>query len=527
MSVVFVVGSEEQLSSGIPWCKTIAESSGSTIAVVVLGTDRKVLVEHARHRLAEELDQSQDQVSVTPVEPDVESLIAHIKSSHGTTLAMVYSEDARDLQQALFEHCRVPAFWLQASGPPPDSAGRLFAAMGQSNLATAMASERLFGFAPAAVFPDPFEETDGSIPEVVERVTSQVDSHATQVGDLVLVGIDETDRSNGNYVVGLKLLENKCPASVALIHDGDSLKESLGTRIQDWSASVAPPMEREQRIELAQDLESGSQPNLEFLGLISAAAMLAAFGLLQNSAAVIIGAMLIAPLMTPIIGAGLALTHGNRPLFKTAMTTITIGFVGALVAAMLFGLLARFLQNVLQIELMPDGLKSTPEMLARCHPSPLDFCVGLVGGIAASYSRTRRHLSSALSGAAIAAALVPPIATAGLQIAFWEWGESRVIGPLLLVSVNVLTIMIGSSFILWARGMRADRKLTAKARWAPRMLTLLLLLVLLSLVSVTVRRGPVSTDAVSPDADPAAEVDQTEESNEAAEESNEAADSTP
>jgi len=98
-----------------------------------------------------------------------------------------------------------------------------------------------------------------------------------------------------------------------------------------------------------------------------------------------------------------------------------------------------------------------------------------------------RHDDGALAGAAIAAALVPPIATAGLQIAFGQWqrgpsGETPVVGPLLLVSVNVLTIMIGSSFILWARGIRSDRKLSVKARWAPRMTALLLLLSLLALV---------------------------------------------
>jgi uncharacterized hydrophobic protein (TIGR00271 family) len=235
-------------------------------------------------------------------------------------------------------------------------------------------------------------------------------------------------------------------------------------------------MEREHRIELAQDLQTGSQPNLEFLGLMSASAMLAAFGLLQDSAAVIIGAMLIAPLMTPILGAGLAMSQGNRPLFQSALWTITLGFVGGLSASMGFGWLFWLFQEP----------QITSEMWARCRPSPLDFCVGLVGGMAASYARTRHHLSSALAGAAIAAALVPPIATAGLQIAFGVWDESKkgvpVVGPLLLVSINVLTIMIGSSFILWARGMRSDRALGLKVKWGLRTFAMLLVLVLLTLI---------------------------------------------
>jgi uncharacterized hydrophobic protein (TIGR00271 family) len=209
---------------------------------------------------------------------------------------------------------------------------------------------------------------------------------------------------------------------------------------------------------------------------------LAAFGLLQDSAAVIIGAMLIAPLMTPIIGAGLALTQGNRPLFQSAIRTVLLGFLGALVASVLFGWLVLLFQEP----------KITDEMWSRCRPSPLDFCVGLVGGIAASYARTRSHLSSALAGAAIAAALVPPISTAGLQIAFgaWNWEDPGGIpvipvgGPLLLAGINVVTIMIGSSIVLWARGMRIDPTHALKDRWTLRTLALLMLLAMLTLIWV-------------------------------------------
>jgi uncharacterized membrane protein len=129
----------------------------------------------------------------------------------------------------------------------------------------------------------------------------------------------------------------------------------------------------------------------------------------------------------------------------------------------------------------------TSEMRARCSPSPIDFCVGLVGGFAATYARTRRHLSAALAGAAIAAALVPPISTAGLQLAFhvWTWDANPVgvpiLGPILLVLVNVLMIMGGSAFVLWARGMRTDRTLTIQDRWTVRIAAFLFTITLLIL----------------------------------------------
>jgi hypothetical protein len=117
----------------------------------------------------------------------------------------------------------------------------------------------------------------------------------------------------------------------------------------------------------------------------------------------------------------------------------------------------------------------------------IGYRVGLVGGIAASYARTRAHLSSALAGAAIAAALVPPLSTAGLQIAFGVWrlddGQGiPVAGPLLLATINVLTIMIGSSWVLWARGMRSDPTSPLKNRWTLRTFAFLSLLALLTLI---------------------------------------------
>ncbi|MEL7335039.1 MAG: DUF389 domain-containing protein, partial [Planctomycetota bacterium] len=225
----------------------------------------------------------------------------------------------------------------------------------------------------------------------------------------------------------------------------------------------------------------------EFLLLISASSILAAFGLIQNSAAVIIGAMLIAPLMTPILGGGMALSIGNRPLMRRAFLSITLGFAGALVTSTLFGLVFRLFDN------RDLSLVEQTEMWARCNPSVLDACVGLVGGMAAAYARTRSHLSSALAGAAIAAALVPPITTAGLQIAMGVWETNQrgtpILGPLMVVFVNILTILVGSSWILWMRGLRNRKSnpnpnATRSDRFRFRMIVLLLTLIVIVLIEV-------------------------------------------
>ena len=474
MCTVIIVGSEEELTTGLEWFLQVSRQESVPVHLLVPGTERKTLVELARRRVSESLSTEANKVHASTIVPSVQDVLRYARTVRCTALVMVYRDDDAEFQQRLFEESRASALWIRPSGPPPAAAEEAWAMFRTPSRITATACQRLLGFFPASTLGDSVElASDDLVDEARNTIEAELIGHEQ---GLVLFDVEHATPHNRIYRVGLSLLKQPVDRSVALVNPGDTLLESLAAKIRHWSDSVAPAMEREERIELAQDLQTGSQPNLEFLGLISASAMLASFGLLQNSASVIIGAMLIAPLMTPILGAGLALTQGNRPLFQSAVWTILLGFFGALGASCLFGWLYLVFHEP----------TVSPEMWARCRPSPLDFCVGMVGGIAASYARTRSHLSSALAGAAIAAALVPPIATAGLQLAFWQWEETDkgipIVGPLLLVSVNVLTIMIGSSFVLWARGMRPDRQQAAKERWVPRMLAMLTLLVLLIMI---------------------------------------------
>jgi uncharacterized hydrophobic protein (TIGR00271 family) len=483
MSVVFVVGSEDALTSGTPWCKRFAEHTSTDIHVAVIGTESKVLLEHAKSSLAAHLTSAGQEYSIQAVEQDPNAVLEFIRQVNGKTLLLLHGTGGGDFEQKIFEKSSARTIWLRAMNPPPQTSDQVFIALGEDRLLPTAASESLLGLIPGQILCEStYEKADGE--QLLADLRREMAAHQHDAGDLILFGIQDTARSNPAYAAALSLFNSNEPASIALVRSGEPFLHAFSWRIKRWASTIAPPMEREERLTLAKDLEAGSEPNLEFVGLISAAAMLAAFGLLQDSAAVIIGAMLIAPLMTPILGVGLALTHGNRPLFRTALTTIALGFVSALVASMLFGWLVWLVHPP-----EPDRIKwITGEMWARSRPSPLDFCVGLVGGLAAAYARTRTYLSSALAGAAIAAALVPPISTAGLQLAFGFWGQhekgNMVAGPLLLVTINVLTIMVGASFILWARGMRSDRKLDARERWVPRVILVLLVLISLILLSV-------------------------------------------
>ena len=475
MTLVIVIGSEEQINNGAAWCADLVATTYESLHLLVLGRERKALAEYARRTLALQFRCESEAINVTSVDPSGKAILDHAREVDCDRMLLIHELNNSELQQEVFQTSMYPTLWLRVTSEPRKSSERMHAAFRRPSRVTTSAAKKFFGDPPLDTLCDKIDlERDDLVDAIRESIKTQNHSKS----DLILCGIDDPDSSDRIYKAGLLLIGSKTEITIGLVHDGFSIAEKVASRVYSWATNVAPSMDRQERIELAQDLQLGSQPNLEFLGLISAAAMLAAFGLIQNSAAVIIGAMLIAPLMTPIVGAGLALAQGNRPLFRSALWTITLGFFGALVSSMLFGFLVILFQEPV----------ITDEMWARCRPSPIDFCVGLVGGMAASYARTRSHLSSALAGAAIAAALVPPIATAGLQLAFhvWTWDEPPqgipVIGPILLVAVNVLMIMAGSSFVLWARGMRTERTLTLKDRWTVRMFAFLMALALLILI---------------------------------------------
>ena len=481
MSLVFVVRSEDQFSTGTPWCKVIAETMGCRIHLLVVGKDRKTMAEYIRRKAEEALATNGIKPQVELVGENVSELVSHLEAVSCKVLLIIHRRDDSTFQQQLFQTSMAPTIIVSAKQGPPQSTDQVASLFRRPSMVSTIVSEILFGFTPSS-----FVCENNAADDLANEAATTFDSNPKLEGKLVLCGVEELTASDPFYKAGLALLDHESGVSVALVHNGHSYAETMASIIRQWAASIAPPMDRDQRTELADDLRLGSKPNLEFLGLMSAAAMLASFGLLQNSGAVVIGAMLIAPLMTPILGAGLALAQGNKPLFQSAILTVILGFVGALVSSLLFGWLCLFFDSFDMLFKTPE---ITPEMWARCKPSPLDFCVGLVGGVAASYARTRRHLSSALAGAAIAAALVPPIATAGLQIAFGSsyWNDKPdgvpIWGPLHLVAINVVTIMIGSAFVLWARGMRSERTLALKDRWAIRM-GMLLMLALLALIWV-------------------------------------------
>ena len=184
-----------------------------------------------------------------------------------------------------------------------------------------------------------------------------------------------------------------------------------------------------------------------FSVLIVLSTMIAAFGLVGDSVAVIIGAMLVAPLMTPIMAAGAAVVLSDGRRLLRAFLTI----VGGTVAAILTGYLTSY---VVMGTLTSSSLPG--EILARTQPSLLDLGVAISAGLAGGYVITHPKAGSSLPGVAIAVALVPPLATCGIMAQLNLWDEFR--GALLLFSTNLVAIILSSIIVMLASGYRPEAK---------------------------------------------------------------------
>ena len=216
-------------------------------------------------------------------------------------------------------------------------------------------------------------------------------------------------------------------------------------RCREWLAArialSVPQLSREDRIALMEEIEGKARWNFDFAALMAMATMIASLGLLANSVAVVIGAMLVAPLMMPLIGSGLALVQGNWPLWTRSIKAVALGFLAALLIGLATGCLARW-----------TGFAMTDELWARGKPTLLDLGIAFVSGVAASYCLARPKLSGALAGVAIAAALVPPIATVGISFGLGKY--STALGAALLFGTNVVTVILGASVNFWLAGLR-------------------------------------------------------------------------
>lgn len=182
--------------------------------------------------------------------------------------------------------------------------------------------------------------------------------------------------------------------------------------------------------DLFSNLRSSSLTSSVYLVLMFLATLIATLGLFGNSSPVIIGAMILAPLMSPIISLSMGVLRQERTLIVNSVKTIGWGvFIGYLCAVFITWLTPLNIAN--------------DEILARIRPNLLDLGVAVGSGVAGAYASAKSEIAKTLAGVAIAVALVPPLAVSGIGLGWTDWNIFQ--GAFLLFLTNLSGMVMAAA----------------------------------------------------------------------------------
>ncbi|MGF1515506.1 MAG: TIGR00341 family protein [Elainellaceae cyanobacterium] len=180
------------------------------------------------------------------------------------------------------------------------------------------------------------------------------------------------------------------------------------------------------------ELWRAAVPSVSFCVLSMLSCAISTFGLLAGSTATVIGAMIVAPLMGPVIAMAYAIAVANRRLFRRSALTVACGIAMTV-------LISWIIARVIGLQVL------NPEILSRTRPTLIDLGVAIAAGAAGAFANSRRRIADALPGVAIAVALVPPLSVVG--IGFAQGNEQVGIGALILFVTNLIGIVFSGSLV--------------------------------------------------------------------------------
>ena len=321
-------------------------------------------------------------------------------------------------------------------------------------------------------------ESDRDVPSRIIEAKS-VEKGLEGEGDLLIIG-SSIDRLLGQTVFG------GLPVEVARAREGATLVVKRAEaamhfwqrRIWEALTRVLPTLSVKERTEVYSQMAAGARADVDFYTLISLSSAIALFGLLLDSGAVIIGAMLVAPLMSPILSLAQGIVQGSPHLIQRAGKSTFKGTVISIgVSAMLTLLFVL------------PGTPPTAEIMARVHPNLLDLGVALAAGAAAAYAVSRKSVAAALPGVAISVALVPPLCVVGYGLGMSEFGIAG--GALLLYLTNLGGIVLVGAVVFLMMGFRptlAERGVRARQAAIFAVVGLVLVAVPLGLTTFNIAR---------------------------------------
>jgi uncharacterized hydrophobic protein (TIGR00271 family) len=189
-----------------------------------------------------------------------------------------------------------------------------------------------------------------------------------------------------------------------------------------------------QDLSIYETLAMGAAPSREYYILTVLSCVIATMGLIQGSAAVIIGAMIVAPLMTPILAFSLGVVWGDLFLIKLSVVSIVKGVFWAI-------LISASIAFLVPLQVLSQ------EIIARTNPSLFDIAVAIASGLVGAYGNANKKISNSLVGIAIAVALMPPLCTIGIGLGTLNFAEAG--GATLLFLINLISISLAGAVVFW------------------------------------------------------------------------------
>jgi len=284
----------------------------------------------------------------------------------------------------------------------------------------------------------------------------------------VLDALQTVLNNTENYRVLIIPLDTVLPKPAETIAKELTTEEQEKEKAKDKERKKAALMSTREEI-LAQ-VEKDAQLNDNFILLVILSAIVAAIGLLENNLAVIVGAMVIAPLLGPNIAFSLGASLGEKKLVIESLKTILVGVIIAILFSIGIGLT------------WPGNFDSM-ELMSRTDVAYSGTAIALASGAAASLSLVS-GTSSVLVGVMVAVALMPPAVTIGLMLSIGEYNLA--LGAALLLAVNIVCINLSAKLVFLFRGIKPRTWLDAHKAKQSQLLYIVIWIVLLALLFVII-----------------------------------------